>query len=288
MTMISTLIQSAYREGNLLPAGQTPTANEETEAVAEYNSIVTNLLQFLRSTSLLDVQILAAVANPYNASKHTRIVQQNVSDTINFPAPADDGARMALIQGTSYVTATFTGTGSGTTLTAASTSGTIRIGDTITGTGVPANTVITAYGTGSGGDGTYITSNATTSSGNSLVATGTLTLSGNGYTISEAATYKAVATNTPGALKEWFYRADLGDWREVKTFAGSDDSLFPSIFDDLMQAYIFIRLAPRYGKQINAATQAVYERGNQQFIARYFQGARLDVPVTNLRGAPEA
>ncbi|MBU6151501.1 MAG: hypothetical protein KGR25_08625, partial [Chloroflexi bacterium] len=53
----------------------------------------------------------------------------------------------------------FTGTISSTTLTvSAVTSGTIAVGQTITGTGVTANTVITALGTGTGGTGTYTVS----------------------------------------------------------------------------------------------------------------------------------
>src|SRR5579863_1042352 len=135
MTTISTVIQAAYREGNLLGVGINPTTAEMTEAVAEYNALVTFLLQLQRSTNLADVT--RAAAGTSTLSKHTRIVQQAVSQTYNFPAPADDGARMALIQGTNYQSATFTGNGSSTVLTASAVTGTIRVGDTITGTGVP-------------------------------------------------------------------------------------------------------------------------------------------------------
>ena len=68
--------------------------------------------------------------------------------------------------------ASFTGSGSGNTLTASSVTGTIKVGDTVTGTGVPAGTTITALGTGTGGAGTYITSAATTSSSASLTSGG--------------------------------------------------------------------------------------------------------------------
>lgn len=216
MTTISALIQSAYREGNLLAAGASPTANELTEAVAEYNSLVTNLLTFQRSNNLMDVIANAGATYPMTVSKHTRIVQQGGTGTINFPAVPDDGARMGLIQG--------------------STSG------------------------------------------------GTLTLSGNGYTINGTATSVFAA---PSAATEWFYRGDVGDWKVVKTFASSDDSIFPQVFDDMIQAYIFMRLASRYNKQISPSTQAVYDRGLEQFTSRYFQGARLDVAITNHRGQPQ-
>lgn len=73
----------------------------------------------------------------------------------------------------SCVRASFTGTGSGTTLTAASVTGFIRPGDAVTGTGVPAGTTIVAQLTGTiGGAGTYQTSAATTSSGASLTSGG--------------------------------------------------------------------------------------------------------------------
>lgn len=73
----------------------------------------------------------------------------------------------------SCVRASFTGTGSGTTLTAASVTGFIQAGDSVAGTGVPAGTKIVAQLTGTaGGAGTYQTSAATTSSGASLTSGG--------------------------------------------------------------------------------------------------------------------
>ncbi len=62
-------------------------------------------------------------------------------------------------------TASFTGSGSGTTLTASSTSGTIYVGASVNGPGIPDGTYIASLGTGTGGNGTYITSVATTASG---------------------------------------------------------------------------------------------------------------------------
>lgn len=61
----------------------------------------------------------------------------------------------------------FTGSISGTTLTiSAVTSGVLRVGSFITGTGVTAGTYITALGTGTGGAGTY-----TVSASQSVVST---------------------------------------------------------------------------------------------------------------------
>lgn len=65
--------------------------------------------------------------------------------------------------------ASFTGSGSGTTLTASAVTGVIEVGQLVQGSGVPANTTILSQLTGTpGGAGTYQTSNATTSSSAAL------------------------------------------------------------------------------------------------------------------------
>lgn len=67
--------------------------------------------------------------------------------------------------------AQFTGTGSGTNLTASAVTGTIAVGDLVVGTGVPASTTISSQTSGTpGGAGVYVTNNATTSSGAALTA----------------------------------------------------------------------------------------------------------------------
>jgi hypothetical protein len=76
---------------------------------------------------------------------------------------------------TASIGATFTATGAGTNLTTSAVTGLISIGDTITGTGVPANTTIVSQTSGTpGGAGVYVTSNATTSSGASLTGASTV------------------------------------------------------------------------------------------------------------------
>jgi hypothetical protein len=73
----------------------------------------------------------------------------------------------------SCVRAAFTGTGSGTDLTTTSVSGTIKAGDGIAGTGVPAGTTVVSQTSGTaGGAGVYVTSAATTASGASLTSGG--------------------------------------------------------------------------------------------------------------------
>ena len=84
--------------------------------------------------------------------------------------------------------ATYTGSGSGTNLTASAVTGTIGIGDVISGTGVPGGTTILSQTSGTpGGAGVYVTSGATTSSGAALTASATITAA--------AANQNVVATN---------------------------------------------------------------------------------------------
>jgi hypothetical protein len=65
--------------------------------------------------------------------------------------------------------ASFTGTGSGTNLTASAVTGVIGVGQLVQGTGVPANTTIVSQSSGTpGGAGVYVTSNATTSAAAAL------------------------------------------------------------------------------------------------------------------------
>ena len=72
---------------------------------------------------------------------------------------------------TSSSGAIVTGAISGTTLTvSAVSSGTLYVGQTIQGTGVAANTMITALGTGTGGTGTYTVSTSQTVASETLYA----------------------------------------------------------------------------------------------------------------------
>ena len=75
---------------------------------------------------------------------------------------------------TGSIGATFTASGSGTTLTVTAVTGYIAIGDTIAGTGVPANTTIISQNSGGTphGGGTYITSQATTASSATVTSFG--------------------------------------------------------------------------------------------------------------------
>ena len=89
---------------------------------------------------------------------------------------ATDGSAQAFVAKTGNATlvqdiAVVTGSISTTTLTvSAVTSGTLRVGQYITGTGVTAGTTITALGTGTGGTGTYTVSASQTASSTTITA----------------------------------------------------------------------------------------------------------------------
>ena len=89
----------------------------------------------------------------------TFIVNSTTANTFTYWAKSAVGTLLA-------TTATGTGSTSGasTTLTISGSSGTITIGMVVTGTNIPAGTTVYGFGTGTGGNGTYILSQATTGS----------------------------------------------------------------------------------------------------------------------------
>jgi hypothetical protein len=91
-------------------------------------------------------------------------------------APSNDDMATAYYQNPKPM-ATFTGSGSGTSLTVSSVTGQIFLGDVVSGTGVPAGTTIVSQVSGTeGGAGVYVTSKATTASAASLTATQPISL----------------------------------------------------------------------------------------------------------------
>lgn len=104
----------------------------------------------------------------------------------------------------STMAASFTGSIAGTTLTvSAVASGTIAVGAPITGTGITANTVISALGTGTGGTGTYTLNNSMTVASETITAGGDVFIFGpfpdSAYTVQGTYYQKATAlsgTNT--------------------------------------------------------------------------------------------
>lgn len=97
-----------------------------------------------------------------------------------------------------------------------------------------------------------------------------LTVVGNGRSIEG---YASVVVNTSGTIREWFYRADLGNWVKVSGLTITSDMPFPPEFDDLFITMLAARINPRYGQQLDPQSQTQLMRVRTQFRSRYKQGA---------------
>ena len=175
VTGVSTAFTTAVAIGNKIKnaAGQT---------VGIVKSITSNTSLELTTRAL---NVSSGVA--YTIHKTTAVVSGDgflednpkVVNNINFRNLVTAGS---FVTGNTYTIVTtsnvavVTGAISGTTLTvSAVTSGTLAIGQVLTGTGVTAGTTITALGTGTGGIGTYTVSATQTVTSTSITGTGTAT-----------------------------------------------------------------------------------------------------------------
>lgn len=101
------------------------------------------------------------------------------------------------------------------------------------------------------------------------LATNNLTLDGNGRRIEGAGT---VTLNEDSLAREWFYRADLGDWVRVTELADTAaDMPFPTEFDDYWVMRLAMRLNPRYGRTMKDENKARLAEVTNQIQARYAQ-----------------
>jgi len=90
----------------------------------------------------------------------------------------------------------------------------------------------------------------------------------------EAGTVEGVTSitlDTAGLIREWFYRADTGNWVRVTGLTAESESPFPPEFDDLLTQWLAIRIATRYGVQTSAESSQVYRDILKMFKARYRQ-----------------
>ena len=119
-----------------------------------------------------------AVNNGPNSSNINDVIYARYSDGAIFCASAPNGASATGSIGstnTALIGSTSTGTGSGTNLTLSSLTGLVSIGDTVSGTGVPAGTTIVSQTSGTtGAAGVYVTSQATTASSATITTFGTV------------------------------------------------------------------------------------------------------------------
>lgn len=123
MTTATSLIQSAYREGNLIAVSKSPSIDEQTEALERLNRLVKGVYGFEVGENLRDwlapsPQRTAPIAANYPQfpwpddltstvssniwpypPRNRRIVWGGVTATIYFPENPMDGSRMAVVQG---------------------------------------------------------------------------------------------------------------------------------------------------------------------------------------------
>lgn len=111
-------------------------------------------------------------------------------------------------------------------------------------------------------------------------ATYPLTLVGNGRTINGQ---DSVTLDADGFVGEWFFRADLGDWRPVTPLTVDDDIPYPIEFDDMFITLLNLRLSPRNGQPMSNETGMALERSRTQFRARYQQIVTTPADPATLR-----
>lgn len=109
-------------------------------------------------------------------------------------------------------------------------------------------------------------------------ATYNLTLNPNGRKLQGVTTNTAINTN--GTNKQWFYRADLADWKLISALALTDEFVFPSEFDDYFVITLASRINPRYGRELPAPTAARLSSLTAQIVDRYAQtSVKVAAPV---------
>ena len=238
--------------------------------------------------------------------------------TLLLPGNGTNGAQnnLFLDSGTAG-DAVFTASITGTTMTVtAVTSGTIYVGCLITGTGVTANTTITALGTGTGGVGTYtvsqsqtVVSTTITSDGFPITRNGNTTQGtfspfsqtgwGNYFNGSSTLDTSNAAFNPAGAftIEFWFYGTDSATATQglVSTWAsGLSPAQGILIWKTGANCEIQIGNASTGGTTIATFTWATYlnqwnhfalVRNSSNSCAVFLNGTRLAAPVTK-SGSP--
>lgn len=96
-----------------------------------------------------------------------------------------------------------------------------------------------------------------------------ITLYGNGRLIEGA---ESVSLITNGASREWFYRPDTSNWVKTTDLIISDESPFPSKYDDLLTIGLALRIAGRYGVAATQEQIAFYNKALRKFRADYNEG----------------
>lgn len=221
MTLISSIITDAFREGNILPLGKAPNANQAAEALRLLNGLFSSIYGDEAGEGLTDWPLgnFGRESPEYDLAYtdqridhptiNRRLIAVNTeAKTIYLTLRPQDGARMGIVD---------------------------------------------PFG---------------------RLASVPVTLDANGRTIEGAAT---LLLDDNGLNREWFYRADLGDWVRLTQKAAEDDMPFPSDFDNFFITLLALRLNPRYGRAMDDQSALIYKSERRKFVARYLQSMPLEI-----------
>ncbi len=215
MALVYEIIKDAFREANLIPITQSPTLDEQTEALRLLNRFVRSIFgaeagEVLRSVAVgtNNVNTVSPVTSydftyPNYVPLNLRLVVNNLAPmTVQLHPDPEDGARLVVVDATgNFSSAVFT-------------------------------------------------------------------LDGNGRNIDGV---NSVSLSTDGTNKEWFYRADLGNWMSITDLALTDVFPFPLEFEDFFVLGLAMRLNPRNGVTMDEQSVITFRRLRNMFRARYTQ-----------------
>lgn len=103
-----------------------------------------------------------------------------------------------------------------------------------------------------------------------------VTVNGNGRKIEGA---DSITLSTDSLTRQWFYRADTGNWVKVVDFVDGDESPFPEEFDDFLAMLLAVRLNPRHGATTSDEMVQMLKRARRQFRNRYRQVSEQDSEI---------
>ena len=221
MTLISSIISDAFREGNILPLNKAPTTDQSTEALRLLQGVIDAIYggdagEFLQDWPLgnygrespgYDLPYTEDQINHPNINRRL-IAVNTAAKTVYLTLQPQDGARMGIAD---------------------------------------------PFG---------------------RLAAFPVTLNANGREIEGAAT---LLLNSNGTFREWFYRADLGDWVRITSLLTTDQLPFPTMFDNMFTILLAMRLNPRYGREMDAQSVDILQQGRRRFVARYLQSQPLEI-----------
>jgi hypothetical protein len=244
MTTAQAILQSVYREPNLIALADTPTSAELTEGLDRLNTYILSVYGYELGEPLQDWQCPAPQRTAPIAANYPQAPYPMSTDVtiLPFPLASDPGSDIYL-----YPPRNSRIVWGGTTATTvyfpeAPSAGT-RMGLVVSPDADP---------------------------------TVALTLDGNGRYIqappltggTKADQYVPTLPISPA---HWLYRDDIAVWVPIVTLALTDSLPFPQEFDDFWIVATALRLAPRYNKSLSAETQKAGMDALKRLKARYRQ-----------------